>query len=223
MKRSPQGASARDCSTALVWFDAEFTTLELERARLLQVAMVVTDAQLRRLGPPGADVVLTIRLPPRAQVSDWVRRELASLVKAARGPQAVTEAQADRRLVEALRRALGPIPADIERRPVLAGNSVHTDWWLIRRFLPRFEACLHYRRLDVSTLKLEWRRLCPGFEFDKAQTSQLRRWYPGTWTARGGRHDALFDVHASIAELAFYRRYLLRRSVRAPVQRRNQG
>lgn len=185
--------------------------------------MIITDADLRRLGPPDSDIRLTIRLPPRARVSPWVRAELPDLVRAARGPTAVTEAEADRRLVRALRRVLGPIPSDIERRPVLAGNSVHTDWWLIRRFLPGFDACLNYRRLDVSTLKFEWRRLCPSFEFDKAEPSELRRWYPGEWTATGRRHDALFDLHASIAELAFYRRHLLRRTARAPALRRTDA
>ncbi|MCX7820038.1 MAG: exonuclease domain-containing protein [Kiritimatiellae bacterium] len=221
MKARTQGAR-RDRSSVLVWFDAEFTTLDLERARLLQVAMIVTDSELRRLGPPDNDVCLTIRLPPRVPVSRWVREQLPGLVTAARSAEAVTEAQADRHLVRALRRAVGSIPAAVERRPVLAGNSVHTDWWLIRRFLPRFEACLHYRRLDVSTLKFEWRRLCPRLDFDKADTADLRRWYPGPWTAVGGRHDALFDLHASIAELAFYRRHLLRRSVRPPAAWRNR-
>lgn len=222
VKHSARRSSvSRDCSSALVWFDAEFTSLDLEHARLLQVAMIVTDANLRRLHPSSADICLTIRLPPRARVSEWVQKELSSLLEAARGPLAVTEAEADRLLVRTLRDALGPIPTEIERRPVLAGNSVHTDWWLIRRFLPRFEACLHYRRLDVSTLKFEWRRLGSSFEFEKTDPTELKRWYPGQWSAGGDRHDALFDVHASIAELAFYRRYLLRHSTRTPARWRN--
>jgi len=199
----------------LIWFDAEFTTLDLERARLMQVAVMVTDSGLRPVGPP-KPLVMDIRLPPRCVVSPWVRRHLADRLKAGRGPAAVPVETADRRLAAELRRRLGPIPASIERRPVLAGNSIHTDRWLVRKFLPRFHRCLHYRQLDVSSLKFEWRRLCPEFDFEKADRALLRRYWSEEWEWGHGRHDAAFDIAASAAELAFYRARLLRRRVAPP-------
>lgn len=206
----------RDLSDCWVWFDAEFTTLEFERAWLLQIAIAITDSSLRRLGPPPGQERMTIRLPPRAVVSPWVREQLAPLVRASRSPAAVPVAEADRRLAALVRRTLGPIPADIERRPVLAGNSVHADWWMIRKHLPRFHACLHYRHLDVTAFKLEWRRRCPAFDFEKTSAAMIRRYLPRSWSLAGERHDAWFDVLASMAELAFYRRHLLRAAPRRP-------
>jgi oligoribonuclease (3'-5' exoribonuclease) len=110
------------------------------------------------------------------------------------------------------------------QRPVLAGNSVHTDWWLARRFLPLFSSRLHYRHLDVTALKLEWQRLHPDVEsgascssieasclsFEKENPEIIRRYFPeAVLSGAGSRHDAYYDVQASIAELAFYRRFLL--------------
>jgi len=214
--RGARPTPRRDLSQFLVWFDAEFSTLELEKAWLLQVAMGVTDSDLRWCGPDGPQVWV-VRLPPRATVSPWVRTHLADLVHQSRGAEARGVEEVDQDLTEYLVAALGPIPLAIERRPVLAGNSIHTDWWLIRRFLPRFAACLHYRHLDVTAFKLEWRRLCPEFDFDKARRSWVQRFLPAVWRGRRRRHDALYDLQASVAELAFYRQHLLRRRPKVPV------
>jgi oligoribonuclease len=90
-------------------------------------------------------------------------------------------------------------------RPVLAGNSVHNDWFLMRKFLPGFASRLHYRLLDVSTLKIQWMDAFGGEPFDKESIDQLNQYFPGGGIDATNAHDALFDIKASIAELAYYR------------------
>jgi oligoribonuclease len=197
-----------------VWFDTEYSDLELETAWLLQVAALITDSSLKRVLPPECDVQLTIRLPDDAAFSPWVERNLPDLVKKCRSPEAVNIDEADMRLAGYVDAVAG-LPAEREnQRPVLAGNSLHADWWLARRFLPRFLSRLHYRHIDVTTLKLEWKRLHPGVEFEKENPEIIRRYFPeAVLPVSSSRHDAYYDVHASIAELAFYRRFLLREEI----------
>lgn len=196
-----------------VWFDSEYSDLELETAQLLQVAVLITDTALRRVLPPEEDVRLTVRLPEGKIVSPWVEQNLPDLVRTCRSPEAVELSTADDRLAAYVDRVAG-LPAENEnQRPVLAGNSVHADWWLIRRFLPRFLSRLHYRHLDVTTFKLEWHTLHPDKAFEKENQEVLSQYFPeARWPASGSRHDAYYDLQASIAELAFYRRHLLRPS-----------
>lgn len=193
----------------LVWFDTEYTDLDLDRARLLQVAAIVTDGRLRRVLPPERDVRWAIRLAPDAPLSPWVRQNLADLVGACGGPYAVDADEADLRLAALIAEVAGPPAPKPQDRPVLAGNSIHADWWIARRFLPRFLASLHYRHLDVSSFKLEWLRRHPDVALDKENPREVARWFPGAALPAGGRHDALYDVQASIAEMAFYRENLL--------------
>lgn len=196
--------------TALyIWFDTEYSTLELDRARLLQVAALITDASLRRVLPPERDVRLPIRLREGETLSPWVEENLPELVQACRSPEAADLAAADASLAAYVDAAAGP-PAEREnQRPVLAGNSIHEDWWLVRRFLPRFMNRLHYRHLDVTAFKLEWKRISPAAEFDKENPELISSYFPAAvLPAAGKRHDAYYDLQASIAELAFYRRHL---------------
>jgi len=194
----------------LVWFDTEYTTLELDEARLLQVALVVTDMQGHRVSSPENDLVTPVRLPPHTLVSDFVAKECPDLVLKARADEAPTVEVVDTMLVARLESLLGPMPAKIKDRPILAGNTIHADWWMARRFLPKFLARLHYRNLDVSSLKILWLDSKRGPEFDKEDISLLRQYLSG-WTLpeQTRRHDALFDVMASIAELNYYRGKLL--------------
>jgi oligoribonuclease len=192
-----------------VWFDAEYSSLELEKAYLLQVAALITDTSLRRVLPPERDVRVTIRLQNDTAPSPWVEQNLPDLLNACRSSEAVEIAQADG-LLAAYVDAVAGVPAEHEnQRPVLAGNSIHEDWWLVRRFLPRFMSRLHYRHVDVSTLKLEWKHLHAGSEFDKENPDNIRRYFPeAVFPASCNLHDAYYDVQASIAELAYYRRHL---------------
>lgn len=197
-----------------VWFDTEYSDLDLESARLLQVAVLITDSSLKRVLPQEQDVRLTIRIPDGATLSPWVEQNLPDLVRACRSPEAVDIEEADAHLAGYVDAAVGP-PAEREnQRPLLAGNSLHADWWLARRDLPRFISRLHYRHLDVTAFKLEWKRLYPDREFEKENPENIRRYFPeAALHVSVGRHDAYYDVHASIAELAYYRCFLFREQI----------
>jgi oligoribonuclease (3'-5' exoribonuclease) len=191
-----------------VWFDTEYSDLELDTAVLLQVAAMITDTSLRRVLPPECDVQLAIRVPDDTTISPWVEQNLPDLVSACRSPGAVDIAEADRCLAAYVDTVAG-LPAVRENnRPVLAGNSLHADWWFIRRFLPCFLSHLHYRHLDVTAFKLEWERLHPDRMFEKENPENIQNNFPeAILGVSSSRHDAYYDVQASIAELAFYRRY----------------
>jgi oligoribonuclease len=193
-----------------LWLDTEYSNLEIESAVLLQVATLITDSSLRRVFPQEHDLRLTIRLPEGAKLSRWVEQNLTNLVRACRSSGAVDVAEADDRL-SAYADTLAALSANHEdHRPVLAGNSIHFDWWLVRRFLPRFLSRLHYRQLDVSAFKLEWKRLHPDERFRKENPEIIRAYFPeAVLPVSDTRHDAYYDLQASIAELAFYRRHLL--------------
>lgn len=143
-------------TSAYVWFDAEFTSLELDQARLLQVAVIVTDHQLNRIHPEEADLNLCIKLADGEPVSDWVEENLSGLVAQCRSDEAVTLEEADQQITALLDQYCGTPCNEMADRPVLAGNSVHNDWFLMRKFLPQFGSRLHYRLLDVSTIKILW-------------------------------------------------------------------
>ena len=192
-------------TSAYVWFDAEFTSLDLEQARLLQVAAIVTDTHLNRLAPSDADLNLCIRLEAGEPVSPWVAENLSGLVEKCRSDVAVSIGEADRRLAALLDQYCGTPGESMDQRPVLAGNSVHNDWFLMRRMLPLFGSRLHYRLLDVSTIKIQWQDWIGGQPFDKENSELLNHFFPGGGISAANAHDALFDIKASIAELAFYR------------------
>jgi oligoribonuclease len=194
-----------------VWFDTEYSTLELDTACLLQVAALITDTSLNRVLPPEQDIRLAIRIPVGKTISPWVEENLSELVRTCRSPQAVDLVLADERLAGYVDTVAGVPNQQKNLRPVLAGNTIHADWWLIRRFLPRFLNRLHYRHLDVTALKLEWMRLHPEKEFQKENPEIIRRYFSEALLPDSrGRHDAYYDLQASIAELAFYRRHFLR-------------
>jgi oligoribonuclease len=194
-----------------VWFDTEYSTLELETAQLLQVAALITDTSLRRVLPAEQDVRLTIRVTPGETLSPWVEQHLPDLVKACRSTEAVDSAVADEHLASYVDAVAGFPVEKKDQRPVLAGNSIHADWWLIRRFLPCFLSRLHYRHLDVTAFKLEWKHLHPDIAFDKENPDIIRKYFPeAVLPGSGALHEAYYDLQASIAELAFYRRFLLR-------------
>jgi oligoribonuclease len=195
-----------------VWFDTEYSHLDLKKAALLQVAAFVTDASLRRVLDPREDVRLAIRLSPGDEVSDWVGENLSTLVEKCRSGNAFAVERADE-ILHAYVTACGEhVGGGEDFRPILAGNSVHADWWLAYRYLPRFLSLLHYRHLDVTAIKLEWKRHHPRTEeFDKEDRGLVQKYFPGAVTpALAERHDALYDAEASLAELAFYRKHFFR-------------
>jgi len=167
----------------------EMSGLVPERDRILEVAMVVTDAELNTIAEAPVYVL---------HQSDEVLDGMDSWNKSTHGKSGLvdkvresrlTEADVESRIIEFLK----PIVA--ERLAPLAGNTVHQDRRFMARYLPAFDAYLHYRIVDVSTLK-----------------ELARRWRPDVLAGvtKEGKHEALADVYESIEELRYYRRTFLR-------------
>ena len=175
--------------TPLVWIDMEMSGLVPERDRILEVAMVVTDAELNTIAEAP---VYVVHQPDEVleAMDSWNRSThgKSGLVDKVRA-STFTEAEVESRLVDFLKPIVG------ERMAPLAGNTVHQDRRFMARYMPTFEAYLHYRIVDVSTLK-----------------ELARRWRPEVLQglAKEGRHEALADVYESIEELRHYRRQFLR-------------
>lgn len=175
----------------LAWLDLEMTGLDVTRHVIVEVAVLVTDAQLVPLDE-GIDLV--VHQPPAAlaEMDDTVRTmhtksgllaeiEASSLALPDAGEQAL-----------AYLKGHVPAPGQVP----LCGNSIGVDRRFLDRQLPELDAYLHYRSIDVSSLK----ELC-------------RRWYPEAYRRRPGKretHRALDDVRESIAELVYYRETILR-------------
>ena len=171
----------------LVWIDCEMTGLDLGKDKLIEVAALVTDPELNVLGE-GVDLVIHAddaaldAMPPvvrdmhaKSGLTEEVRRST------------VTMAQAEE-IVLAYVREFVPNP----RSAPLCGNSIATDRGFLARDMPALDDFLHYRMIDVSSLK----ELC-------------RRWYPRVYfgqPAKGLAHRALADIRESIRELEYYRR-----------------
>jgi oligoribonuclease len=169
----------------LVWIDCEMTGLDLGRDALVEVACIVTDGELNQLDE-GVDVV--IKPPPEAlaQMSDVVREmhTASGLLRALSG--GVTLGEAEGIVLDYIRRHV-PEP----KRAPLCGNSIATDRSFIARDMPAVDAFLHYRMIDVSSIK-----------------ELARRWYPRVYFAspeKQGGHRALADITESIRELRYYR------------------
>lgn len=170
----------------MVWVDCEMTGLDLQRDALVEIAVLVTDFELDVLGD-GVDLVIK---PPDAALDSMPDRVRAMHTESgllARLPHGTTLADATDQVLAYVRRHV----PDLKKAP-LAGNSVHVDRAFLARDMPDFEAALHYRNIDVSTIK-----------------ELARRWYPRAYYAsptKTGNHRALGDIQDSIQELRYYRR-----------------
>jgi oligoribonuclease len=171
----------------LVWIDCEMTGLDLGKDKLIEVAALVTDPDLNILGE-GVDLVIHAddaaldAMPPvvrdmhaKSGLTEEVRRST------------ITMAEAEE-IVLAYVKEFVPNP----RTAPLCGNSIATDRGFLARDMPTLDSFLHYRMIDVSSIK----ELC-------------RRWYPRVYfgqPAKGLAHRALADIKESIRELEYYRR-----------------
>jgi oligoribonuclease len=166
----------------------EMSGLVPERDRVLEVAMVVTDADLKVIAEAP---VYVVHQPDEVleAMDSWNRSThgKSGLVDKVRA-STFTEAEVEARLVEFLK------PIVPERTAPLCGNTVHQDRRFMVRYLPLFDAYLHYRIVDVSTLK-----------------ELAKRWRPDVLAGltKEGKHEALADIHESIEELRHYRRHFL--------------
>jgi len=171
----------------LVWIDCEMTGLDLRSDKLIEIAALVTDAELNVLGE-GIDVVIHADDAALVSMIDVVaemhsRSGLIDEVKASTVDLATAEAMVLDYIGEHVKQP---------KTAPLAGNSIATDRSFIARDMPQLDSFLHYRMIDVSSIK----ELC-------------RRWYPRIYfgqPTKGLTHRALADIHESIRELRFYRR-----------------
>ncbi len=173
-------------SDVLVWIDCEMTGLDLGHDALIEVATLVTDADLNILGD-GVDVVIHASDEVLDGMADVVRdmHARSGLTEEVRKSTITTAGAEDMIMEYVLRFAPGPgtVP--------LCGNSIATDRGFLARDMPRLDAHLHYRMIDVSSIK-----------------ELSRRWYPRTYygqPAKGLAHRALADIKESVRELDYYR------------------
>jgi len=173
----------------LVWIDCEMTGLELGRDALIEIAVVVTDAELRPLDD-GLDIVI--------HTADDVLETMVPFVKEMHDSSGLTEAvrQSKITLGEAEQLVLAYVKGHVPdaRTAPLCGNSIATDRGFIARDMPALDEHLHYRMIDVSSIK-----------------ELARRWYPRVYyaqPAKGLAHRALADIRESMQELAYYRQTL---------------
>jgi oligoribonuclease len=173
-------------SPNLIWVDCEMTGLDLNKDVLLEIAVLVTDSELNILGE-GIDLVIKASADQIASMNEFVTNmhtESGLITEIAAGVE-VSEAE------EAVMAYLEKYAPGAGKSP-LAGNSVGTDRSFIARDMPLLNAYLHYRTIDVSSIK-----------------ELARRWYPRVYFAapkKTGNHRALGDIRDSIEELEYYRK-----------------
>jgi oligoribonuclease len=174
-------------SDVLVWMDLEMTGLDVEKDVIVEIAALATSATTLEPLDAGLTVVVAQPADVLAEMGDFVRQmhERSGLLAEIEAG-GITLEEAGRRVLEYIK---GHVP---EPRTVpLCGNSIGMDRRFLARYLPEIEEHLHYRSIDVSSIK----ELC-------------RRWYREPFTARPEKaddHRALPDIRASIVELRYYR------------------
>jgi oligoribonuclease len=169
----------------LVWIDCEMTGLDLAGDALVEIACIVTDGQLNVVDG-GIDVIIKPPAEALDQMPEVVREMHTSSGLLAELPSGVTLAEAQDAVLEYVRQHVRE-----PRKVPLCGNSIATDRSFLARDMPELDDFLHYRMVDVSSIK-----------------ELARRWYPRAYFAsppKHGGHRALADILESIRELRYYR------------------
>ena len=172
-------------ATQLVWIDCEMTGLDPDRDGLCEIAVIVTDFDLIPLHP-GFELVINPGAEALEQMNSFVRgmHEKSGLLP--RIEAGVSVEEAERQVIDYLAQHV-----TAGRRPLIAGNTIGMDRRFIAKYMPTLEEKLHYRSIDVSTIK-----------------ELSRQWFPAAFfgaPAKRGGHRALADITESIQELAYFR------------------
>jgi oligoribonuclease len=173
-------------SDRLVWIDCEMTGLDVGSDLLIEVAALVTDGELKILGE-GVDVVIGATADDLARMPDVVREMHASSGLTEKVVASTMTMQEAEQQVLAYVKEWVPDPG----KAPLCGNSIATDRGFLARDMPELDSWLHYRMVDVSSVK-----------------ELARRWYPRAYFSspkKGGGHRALADIRESVLELQYYR------------------
>jgi oligoribonuclease len=169
----------------LIWIDCEMTGLSLERDVLVEIAVLVTDSELNVIGE-GIDLVIQATPEQVAGMDEFVTQMHTTSGLITQIPDGISVVAAEDAILAYLEAS-----ATIAGKSPLAGNSVSVDRNFIARDMPRLNEYLHYRTIDVSSIK-----------------ELARRWYPKIYfaaPAKTGNHRALGDIQDSIEELKYYR------------------
>lgn len=169
----------------IVWIDCEMTGLDIERDGLCELAIIITDFDLKPLHS-GLSIVINPGAEVLENMGDFVRNmhEQSGLMAEIAGGLTVAEAE---------RQAIAYVDEHVStgQRPLVGGNTIGMDRRFIAKYMPTFDERMHYRSIDVSTIK-----------------ELARRWYPDTFyraPEKNGGHRALADIAESIRELEFFR------------------
>jgi len=176
--------------TNLIWLDMEMTGLDPDRDAIIEMATLITDARLDVLAE-GPNIAVWQSDSVLESMDAWCRKTHgeSGLVARVRG-EGIPLAEAERRTMDFVR---AWVP---QKKSPLCGNSIAHDRRFVRRYLPQLEAWLHYRNLDVSTVK-----------------ELVNRWYPESFRPpkKKGAHLALDDIRESLDELRWYRDHVFAR------------
>ncbi|MGO2684167.1 oligoribonuclease [Microbacterium sp.] len=169
----------------LVWIDCEMTGLDLSVDELVEIAVVITDFELRPLDP-GFQIVIKPSDAALANMGEFVTQMHTTSGLIEEIPLGVSLADAEEQTLAYIKRFV-----PLERKAPLAGNTIGTDRMFLAKYMPQIDQWLHYRNVDVSSVK-----------------ELSRRWYPRVFfqaPAKDGGHRALADILESIRELQYYR------------------
>jgi oligoribonuclease len=170
----------------IVWIDCEMTGLDPSVDELIEMAVVVTDFELEVLDP-GLQLVIRPSDAALAQMSDFVRQMHVTSGLDAELEHGMSLAEAELEVLAYVQRFV-----PLERTAPLGGNTIGTDRMFLQRHMPALDGFLHYRSIDVSSIK-----------------ELSRRWFPRAYfqaPEKAGGHRALADILESIRELRYYRR-----------------
>lgn len=174
-----------DSENRLVWVDLEMTGLDDEKDTILEIACLITDTNLK-LVAEGPDIIIHQPNSVLQSMGDWCKKHHgeSGLTKAVQESK-ISIGEAEDTVFNFVEKYTKP------KKCLLAGNSVHADKIFLNKYMPKFVSHLHYRIVDVSTVK----ELC-------------KYWYPNTYVRaprKAGNHRALDDIKESLEELKFYR------------------
>ena len=187
----------------LIWIDCEMTGLDLEKDVLVEIAVLVTDSELNVIGE-GIDLVIAATPEQLAGMNEFVTQMHTNSGLITEIPSGISVSAAEDLIIKYLESA-----STVAGKSPLAGNSVSVDRSFIARDMPRLNDYLHYRTIDVSSVK-----------------ELARRWNAKVYfnsPAKTGNHRALGDIQDSIAELAHYRSNFLIAGAPLPVNQAQAG
>ncbi|MFY8050437.1 MAG: oligoribonuclease [Aquiluna sp.] len=173
----------------IVWVDCEMTGLDIEKDEICEIAVIVTDGELKPVDD-GIQIVVKPSDSAMANMGDFVRQMHTDSGLLSEIPNGNSASAAELLVLDYLKKYI----TEPKTAP-LAGNSIGTDRMFLIKYMPNLDAFLHYRNIDVSSLK-----------------ELVRRWYPRVYfnlPKKNGAHRALADIRESIQELRYYRASVL--------------